>query len=490
MIEHVFEDVDEAGLVATIEEATRAEACAGALRMAAVGELMSRRGVDDDDHPRALWACDPWASAAAEVAAAMNITHGRACGQLRIAETLRDHLPKVGALFGAGRLSARVIGVLTWRTRLIADEAVWALVDTALAERVDEWGPLSEDDLRTGVDALVLQYDPDAVIASQSRVRGRDFKVGSYEDEHGATSVWGKLLPADAAVLDRKVAEMVATVCPGDPRSAGERRSDAVGALANGNDHLACECGSPACPARAAQPDSSSSVVVNVYADQTAVDAAQAARESVRRTAACRRDPGTAVISGLGGSGVLTTPMLAALLRNGATLRPLAAPDQQPEQKYRPSAKLARRIRARDLRCRFPGCDRRAEFCDIDHVAAHPSGATHQSNLACLCRLHHLLKTFWTGDWSYQLRSDGAAVWTAPTGHTYTTHPGCRSLFPGWDTNAADLPPPTCGPPPGTGSPSDNRGLKMPLRKRPRSVERAQRIKAERAQNASEPPPF
>ncbi|RAV15150.1 hypothetical protein DQP55_07240 [Mycolicibacterium sp. GF69] len=486
----MFETVDEAGLVATIEEATRAEACAGALRMAAVGELMSRRGVGDDDHPRALWACDPWASAAAEVAAAMNITHGRACGQLRIAETLRDHLPKVGALFAAGRLSARVIGVLTWRTRLIADEAVWTLVDAALAERADEWGPLSEDDLRTGVDALVLQYDPDAVLASQTRARGRDFKVGSYEDEHGATSVWGKLLPADAAVLDRKVAAMVATVCPDDPRSAGERRSDAVGALANGNDHLACECGSPTCPARAAQPDSSSSVVVNVYADQTAVDAAQATPEPARRTAACRRDPGTAVISGVGGSEVLTTPMLAALLRNGATLRPLTAPDEQPEHGYRPSAKLARRIRARDLRCRFPGCDRRAEFCDIDHVAAHPNGATHQSNLACLCRLHHLLKTFWTDDWSYLLRSDGAAVWTAPTGHTYTTHPGSRSLFPEWDTNAADLPPPTGGPPRPTGPPPDNRGLKMPMRKRPRSVERAQRIKAERAQNASDLPPF
>ncbi|WP_326544984.1 DUF222 domain-containing protein [Mycolicibacterium sp. ND9-15] len=480
----MFDGVDEAGLVATIEEATRAEVCAGALRTAAIGELMSRRGVGDDDHPRALWVCDPWASAAAEVAAAMNISHGRACGQMRIAETLRDHLPNVGALFAAGRLSARVIGALTWRTRLIADEAAWALIDTAMAERVDQWGPLSEDDLRTAVDALVLQYDPDAVIASQARARGRDFKVGSYEDENGATSVWGKLLAADAAVLERKVAAMVDTVCPDDPRSAGERRSDAIGAIANGNDHLPCACGSPNCSARAAQPTPTSSVVVNVYADETAVDAALAPQAAVRRTADCRRDPGTAVLSGVGGTEVLPNPMLAALLRNGATLRPLAVPDQQPEHGYRPSVKLARRIRARDLRCRFPGCQRRAEFCDIDHVVAHPSGATHQSNLACLCRLHHLLKTFWIGDWSYLLHADGAAVWTAPTGHIYMTHPGCRSLFPDWDTTAADLPRPGTSPPP------DRRGLKMPMRKKPRSVERAQRIKAERGQDTSDPSPY
>lgn len=486
IIEHVFGDVDEAGLVATIEEATRVEASASALRTAAIAELMSRRAVGDDDDPRALWVCDPWASAAAEVAAAMNISHGRACGQMRIAETLRDHLPTVGALFGAGRLSARVIGVITWRTRLITEDAVWAAIDTELAERAETWGPLSEEDLRAAVDALVLGLDPDAVIVSQARARGRDFNVGSYEDENGATSVWGKLLAADAAVLERKIAAMVGAVCPDDPRSAGERRSDAVGAIANGNDHLPCACGSPTCPARAAQPAPKSSVVVNVYADETAVDAAQATAEPVRRSAACRRDPGTAVISGVGGTEVLTTPMLAALLRNGATLRPLAVPDDQPERGYRPSAKLARRIRARDLRCRFPGCHRRAEFCDIDHVVAHPDGATHQSNLVCLCRLHHLLKTFWTGDWSYLLRADGAAVWTAPTGRTYTTYPGCRSLFPDWDTSAdaADLPPPQASPAP------TERGLKMPMRKKPRSVERAQRIKAERAQNSSASPPY
>jgi hypothetical protein len=319
----MFESVDEAGLVATIEEATRAEARAGALRTAAIGELMSRRGVGDDDDPRALWVCDPWASAAAEVAAAMNISHGRACGQMRIAEALRDHLPKVAALFEAGRLSARVIGALTWRTRLIADDGVWALIDGAMAERMDQWGPLSEDDLRTAVDALVVQYDPDALIARQARAGGRDFKVGSYEDEKGTTSVWGKLLAADAAVLDRKIAAMMATVCPDDPRSAAERRSDAVGAIANGNDHLPCACGASTCPARAAQPAPTSSVVVNVYADETAVDAAQATQESGRRTAACRRDPGTAVMYGVGGTEVLPTPMLAALLRNGATLRPL-----------------------------------------------------------------------------------------------------------------------------------------------------------------------
>ena len=83
-----------------------------------------------------------------------------------------------------------------------------------------------------------------------------------------------------------------------------------------------------------------------------------------------------------------------------------------------------------------------AEFCDIDHVVPYPIGAIHPSNLLCLCRKHHHLKTFWTGDWSLTLQSDGVAVWTAPTGRTYTTHPGSRAFFPGWDTTTAELPVP------------------------------------------------
>ena len=152
---------------------------------------------------------------------------------------------------------------------------------------------------------------------------------------------------------------------------------------------------------------------------------------------------------------------------------------------YRPSAKLARFVRARDLTCRLPGCNAPAEFCDIDHVVPYPIGPTHASNLACLCRKHHHLKTFWAGDWALTLTSDGTAIWTSPTGRTYTTFPGFRSLFPEWDTTTGELPPTPQCPPAGA-----DRGLKMPIRKRTRAVARADHIKAERAQNDSDPPPF
>ena len=421
----MFESSDDAGLVAVIEETTRDEAAAGARRIVAIAELVARRVGDDADDPRAWWACDLWDSAAAEVAAAMNISHRKASGQMRIAETLRDHLPAVAALFNQGRLSVRVISAITWRTRLITDEQVWARIDTAIADRALQWGPLAEDKLTDALDALVLRFDPDAVIASSAEARTRDFSVGHYDDEAGVRSIWGKLLAADAAVLDKKVSAMAATVCDNDPRSPGERRADALGALANGNDHLPCACGSPTCPANAEQPAPKSSVVVHVVTDQTAVDGARPA--SVAGQPARPADAGTAILSG---TEVMPTPLLADLLRSGAKLRPLCARSEDPEPRYRPSNSLANFVRARDLTCRFPGCTTPAERCDIDHVVPYPIGWTHAANLVCLCRKHHHLKTFWTGDWALTLLPDGAAIWTSPTGRTYTTHPGSRSHFP------------------------------------------------------------
>jgi hypothetical protein len=188
---------------------------------------------------------------------------------------------------------------------------------------------------------------------------------------------------------------------------------------------------------------------------------------------------------------VVPTSLLAELIRGGAKLQPLWHPgDAPPESGYRPTAALERFVRCRDLTCRFPGCDRPAEFCDLDHTVPYPLGPTHPSNLKCLCRKHHLLKTFWTG-WSDEQRPDGTIVWTAPSGQAYTTHPGSRLLFPTLCVPTAELPPAAV-----VDRPLGNRGIMMPKRRRTREQDRARRIDAERALNAAhiaernQPPPF
>ena len=59
---------------------------------------------------------------------------------------------------------------------------------------------------------------------------------------------------------------------------------------------------------------------------------------------------------------------------------------------YRPTATVAKRVKARDRRCRFPGCSVAAVFCDLDHVRPWPGGPTADTNLICLCRRHHRVK--------------------------------------------------------------------------------------------------
>jgi hypothetical protein len=47
--------------------------------------------------------------------------------------------------------------------------------------------------------------------------------------------------------------------------------------------------------------------------------------------------------------------------------------------------------------CRWHGCDKPAEHCDVDHTVPYPLGPTHASDLKAYCRIHHLFKTLLGG---------------------------------------------------------------------------------------------
>ncbi|MFJ4255081.1 DUF222 domain-containing protein [Microbacterium sp. NPDC090003] len=125
---------------------------------------------------------------------------------------------------------------------------------------------------------------------------------------------------------------------------------------------------------------------------------------------------------------VLTHPITGALLA---------------VDRYRPTDQLTRHLRARDQRCRFPGCNIAARRCDIDHThAASSGGETCADNLAHLCRRHHMLKhhSRWrverrrrseegagtargARETNATLGTTGDLVWTSPTGTTYIDRP-------------------------------------------------------------------
>jgi hypothetical protein len=90
--------------------------------------------------------------------------------------------------------------------------------------------------------------------------------------------------------------------------------------------------------------------------------------------------------------------------------------------RYRPSAQLRRHLRARDQRCRFPGCGRSPSESDVDHTHdAALGGATREDNLAHLCRRHHMLKHH--TPWHVERLDGGLLSWTSPAGRTYVDRP-------------------------------------------------------------------
>lgn len=500
----MFEGVPDAAVVAAIGDSARAENIACAKRLAAIAELYERRQIPfEGGQGRELWRIDPWESVAAEVAAAQGITAAAASVQLQHAICLHQRLPKVAALFATGAISYLTVRMVVSRTHLALEPAVLAAIDAELAEVLTAWGGLSRNKTEQAIDALVERHDPAARRRTETAVRSRYVDI-----EHHGGIAWlsGDLYSTDATVLDRRLTALAHTVCDKDPRTIDQRRADALGALAAEQSTLACACGETDCPA--ARTDTPTSVVVHVVAEEAALEAAETPdlngerpgdggpevvcdpdrfAELVREASSPRpvdqidapagRAPNPGVV--LGGP-IVPASLLAELAARGAVeLRPLIHPGQNPpEPNYRPSKALADFVRCRDLTCRFPNCDRPADLCDVDHTIPYDAGGlTHASNLKCLCRKHHLLKTFWTA-WHDEQLPDGTVIWTSPTGHTYRTLPGSKLLVPQLTVPTGTLPlrrhrDAGCA----------DRGAMMPRRKRTRDQDRAHRMDAERRQN-------
>jgi hypothetical protein len=144
-----------------------------------------------------------------------------------------------------------------------------------------------------------------------------------------------------------------------------------------------------------------------------------------RRRPAFHKHPHLAAdsLSGLGGSRV-----------------ELRVTDESPAgdpDRYTPSAAADRYVRWRDRVCQFPGCNRPAEFADLDHrVAFAAGGRTTADNLHCLCRHHHRLKH--EGNWSIERNADNTYTWISPTGRRYRQY---RPARPGTNLYVAHGPP-------------------------------------------------
>jgi Domain of unknown function (DUF222) len=426
-------ELEPAGLVAAVEASYRLESVLVARRLTAVAQLLRRRvaAVERAEREHGYAVIDGFEQTTAEVAAAMNLSPTAASFLVSHAEALDVRLPKVAALFAEGRTDWRTVRLIISRTELVNDQKLMARLDTSMAARIATWQGWSKQRIVNAVDAAVRLVDPDAARERRNVAEGDRF-IGVNAKENGMAEVYGTVAAAAAAAFDRRLSQLAKQVCSADPRTLDQRRADALAALTEGRG-LECGCGQPECPRRTEVVPSNAAptgaqVVVTVVASEQTVN-------------------GQGGLPGyLDGYGVIDAEQVRELAAN-ASIR-LADPrtNARAALRYQPSAALERAIRCRDLTCRFPGCSRPATYCDIDHTVPfnhqqpEGGGLTVASNLKCLCRQHHRLKTF--GGWRDKQLADGTVIWTSPAGQTYRTSPAGVDLFPQSRAPACAAPPP------------------------------------------------
>jgi Domain of unknown function (DUF222) len=479
MIESMFEGSTGAAAIDAMAAAYREESAAIARRFAAIGELDALRARELAES--IFWRADPHDEVAAEVSAALKISRGRAAGQIHYARVLRDTLPEVAKVFASGEIDLRMVLTIINRTENVEDDEVIARLDAALAAHASRWMRMSGPKLQDRVDLWVAKFDPAAVRVPPKVDQSRFVEVA--ETTVGMAGIWANVRATDAAAFDKRLDALAASVCDNDPRTKEQRRADACGALGRLEERLVCQCGASDCPAATART-AVADAVIHVLAEQATLDGTS-------------DQPGY-----LPGFGILPAESVREVAKS-AKLQRVVLPDGAAEPGYRPSAALADFIGWRDLTCRWPGCDKPAARCDIDHTVPYPAGQTHPSDLKLYCRTDHLIKTFFSGPggWKDEQLPDGTVIFTSPSGHTYVTEAHGGALFPSLAQPTGELPIPA------TDDPSPYRAAMMPKRRQTREQDRRDRITEERRQRTEliaeeerqrqawlaatyEPPPF
>ena len=379
-----------------MRDGQRGERMAFARELLAAGRFtLQRIAASGQDYLE--WCVDYWDVVAAEIAAELGISRGRASSWMDYGQTLIERLPVLGEVFAAGAVDFRVIRIVDFRTALITDEQALAAIDEMVAYKAPGWNALSDKKVAQLLDWMVLDVDPDAVRVAKECDDDRHFEVGPARN--GVTEIYGLVRATDGAALNERLAGLAASVCRDDPRSTRQRRADTISALMAGESTMACQCGSAQCPA-GANADTTSNVVIHVVAQEATVNG-----EGTK--------PG--FVPGVGGM----PPAMVREVAKTAQLKPIVVPKDVAGRAAVPALDRAGGVRA------LPGSD--VPLDGLRHAGLAGRYRSHgavsiwadaPSNNDCYCRFHHLMKTFHggPGGWNVIQQPDGTMVFTSPSG--------------------------------------------------------------------------
>ena len=348
-----------------------------------------------------------------EVGAALRLSPVTAADRVQVAVDLVRRFPRTLALLAAGSTPYASAAHLARGVADLPDETA-ALVEDRLLPRLPRLTPA---ETRRAVADAVVRVDP-AAAKERAERRKRERRIERLPDRDGCT---GWFLPmsvgdegpawARATELAKKVRAARAAAGLDDPGLDALRVDVVVDLVLGIEPEDPAEPAAPAstAPGRLARCSCGGKQVAAVVLD-------------VATLLGLADDPGA-----VPGYGTVPADVAREMAADRNLVRWLVSPDTGElldvgAEVYEPSARLQRFIRARDQRCGFPGCGRRAESAELDHVrnfgTAPADGKTVRANLGPLCRQHHNAKTH--GHWSLVFDPlSGRKTWTSPLGRTY-----------------------------------------------------------------------
>jgi len=346
------------------------------------------------------WVCE-------DVACALRLSAGTAAYRLGLATEL-TRLPATLDLLERGEIGTHHARHLA-ETVIALDDATATAIETAVLGKAPEQTLAT---FKRAVRKAVLRAAPKR--AEERHVEAMtQRRVVRTPDSDGMSGIW-MLLPDTGATTFMTAIDALARRCSADdPRTADQRRADAVVQLAL--DALAGTSSGDLPREHGMRPSVQVTVALSTLLglDEQPGDldgsgpipASVARRIAADETGTWRR---------------LVTDEMGRLLDYGRST-------------YRPPKDLAEHVIARDRTCRFKNCNRKSCRCELDHVLAWDEGGlTSEPNLHGLCGRHHHAKH--QARWQPKRRPDGTTEWTGPTGHKYVeeaaTYPIDRTTEP------------------------------------------------------------
>jgi hypothetical protein len=358
------------------------------------------------------------------------------------------------AAMAQGRLDGYRAGVIAFELDIAPADVADAVV-TALDSHLGD----DASTLRQRTRVLLSRISPDLVRQRADRARAST-GLRRWVAEPGVDEWHGTFPSEDAAsawaAIDKLAHELVADgACSNIEQARGQALTDLVTGHANVDVQIVLTVPADCVPGRAAvSEDDEPDAAIRTSAPATDESAPACAAEDPTSSRATGDDASATPLDGGSDSDLVQVqgarPSEPLLVRRGWLRDQLAKQPPRPTRgrvkatpvvvpcdpltgarldphdhlttdAYRPTAEVTALVKARDGRCRFPGCSVAARFCDLDHVRPWPAGRTAARNLLTLCRRHHRIKQ--RPGWRLHLADDATATWTDPTGRVRTTTP-------------------------------------------------------------------